>query len=359
MLNVVLFFLMFSLFLYVLLGGADFGAGIVELFSSKKNQEINRKTVYRVMGPIWEVNHIWLIIILVILWVAFPGFFNVIVIYLHIPLTLVLLGITLRGVAFVFRHYDAIIDSSQKIYNRMFRVSSLITPIFLGMSFGTLVAGRISLTEDYESRTFSEIFVAPWLNSFSILVGFFYAALCAFLAATLLIGETSGNVRKIYSRKAANFTIAVVVIGLALMAYGYLSEVRFVKDFLQEPISMGAVIFSGVLLFPLWRSVNQGWVVQSRVLIGIQVILILFSAIYAHFPDLILTQEGDVSLFAEMAPESTIFNLALMLLIGGFIILPGVFHLLQSFKMIKILGADEQEYEQYSSKRNQNSKNQE
>jgi len=54
MLYVVLFFLGFSLLLYVLLAGADFGAGIVELFSSKENQAITKKTVYRVMGPVWE-----------------------------------------------------------------------------------------------------------------------------------------------------------------------------------------------------------------------------------------------------------------------------------------------------------------
>ena len=97
MLYVVLFFLMFSLLLYVVLAGADFGAGIIELFSSKNNQSITKKTVYRVMGPVWEANHIWIIILMVILWVGFPDFYNVLVVYLHIPLTLILLGITLRG----------------------------------------------------------------------------------------------------------------------------------------------------------------------------------------------------------------------------------------------------------------------
>ena len=74
MLSVVLFFLFFSLFLYVLLAGADFGAGIIELFSSRNQQEKTKKTVYRVMGPIWEANHIWIIILIVILWVALPHF---------------------------------------------------------------------------------------------------------------------------------------------------------------------------------------------------------------------------------------------------------------------------------------------
>ncbi|MBT8295859.1 MAG: cytochrome d ubiquinol oxidase subunit II, partial [Gramella sp.] len=149
MLYVVLFFTFFSLFLYVLLGGADFGAGIVELFSPKEDRQLNRDTVYKVMGPVWEANHIWLIILIVILWIAFPVYFNIIIIYLHIPLTLVLLGITMRGVAFIFRHYDAVVGKSQIWYNRMFRISSFITPVFLGMCFGSLVSGEIVIVEDY------------------------------------------------------------------------------------------------------------------------------------------------------------------------------------------------------------------
>ena len=79
MISVVLFFLAFSLLLYVLLGGADFGAGIIELFSSEDNQKITKKTIYRVMGPVWEANHIWIIILIVILWVAFPQYYKVII----------------------------------------------------------------------------------------------------------------------------------------------------------------------------------------------------------------------------------------------------------------------------------------
>ncbi len=230
------------------LGGADFGAGIVELFSTKKNKQITRDVVYRVMGPIWEANHIWLIILLVILWIAFPVYFNVIIIYLHLPLTLVLLGITMRGVAFVFRHYDAVVDNSQILYNWMFRISSLITPIFLGMSFATLIGGNIIITEDYSNYTFYQIFMAPWLNTFSILVGLFYAALCAFMASTLLIGESQGEIRKIYSRKSAIYTIVLVIIGFILLAYGFLSENEFIKDFITNPVSIVAIVLSGILL---------------------------------------------------------------------------------------------------------------
>ncbi|WP_438712660.1 cytochrome d ubiquinol oxidase subunit II [Aquimarina muelleri] len=337
MLYVVLFFLMFSLYLYVVLGGADYGAGIIELFSSKENQKITKKTIYRVMGPVWEANHIWIIILIVILWIAFPVYYNIMVVHLHIPLTIILLGVTLRGVAFVFRHYDAVIDNSQKLYDGMFMVSSLITPIFLGIVFGALISGKINIVEDISTLTFYEAFIMPWCNLFSILVGLFFAALCAFLSSVLLIGESTGKNARIYVRKSIIATIIVVLLGLVTFGYGYISGNVFVKDFIRSPLALIAVILSGVLLYPLKRMIKKGNTVWSRSLAGIQVFLILLAAIIAHFPDIIITTNSSVSLIEKIAPDSVIKALGISLIIGGAVILPGLFHLLKSFKMIKIL----------------------
>ena len=336
MLYVVLFFTFFSLFLYVLLGGADFGAGIVELFSSRENRKMNRDTVYKVMGPVWEANHIWLIILIVILWIAFPAYFNVIIIYLHIPLTLVLLGITMRGVAFIFRHYDAIVDGSQIWYNRMFAISSLITPIFLGMSFGALVSGEIVVTNDYTNTGFWELFMHPWLNGFTFLTGLFYAALCAFLASTLLIGETQGEIRKIYSRKSGIFTVVLVIIGGAVLLYGYWYDMTFVKEFLQNEYSLIAIALSGVLLLPLWRAIKKQHSVMTKIYAGLQILLVIFAAINTHYPNLIITKDTELNMLQDTAPESVIYVLGISLIIGGGIILPGLFHLMKSFNMIRI-----------------------
>ena len=336
MLYVVLFFTFFSLFLYVLLGGADFGAGIVELFSSKEDRKLNRDTVYKVMGPVWEANHIWLIILIVILWIAFPVYFNIIIVYLHIPLTLVLLGITMRGVAFIFRHYDAVVGASQVWYNRMFRISSLITPVFLGMCFGTLISGKILITNDFSEVSFADIFMKPWLNVFTLLTGLFYAALCAFLASTLLIGETSGDIRKLYSRKSAFFTIAVVIMGGILLVYGFLNDMVFVKEFLSNGYSLSAVSLSALLLIPLWKAIKEQHSVLTRFYAGSQILLVIFAAVNSHFPDLIITSSGDVNMMDETAPDSVIQVLGISLIIGGGIILPGLFHLMKSFNMIRI-----------------------
>src|SRR5476651_2719288 len=101
MLYVVITFLFLAITLYFLLGGADFGAGIIELFTSDGNKKRTRKTMYQAIGPIWEANHMWLIIAIVILFVGFPSIYTTMSLYLHIPLVCMLMGIIARGTAFV------------------------------------------------------------------------------------------------------------------------------------------------------------------------------------------------------------------------------------------------------------------
>ena len=337
MLTVVLFFLFFSLFLYVLLAGADFGGGIIELFSSPKNQEKTKQTIYRVMGPIWEANHIWIIILIVILWIGFPQYFNIFVVYLHIPITLMLLGITIRGLAFIFRHYDAVKGRSQGSYNALFKLGSILSPLFLGVIFGGLVGGNINLFSENPNLSFKEIYIDGWFNVFSVLIGIFYIALCAFIASNFLIGEADDEDElNLYRKKASYSTIILVFIGLVILAYGYFNEIDFVIDFIENKYSIIAVAISGIVLIPLWKMIKLKRKAWARILAGVQVLLIVSAAMLAHFPDVIITSTQEISILDGVAPDSVIQVLGIALLIGGAIILPGLYHLMKSFQLIKL-----------------------
>ncbi|MEO2058616.1 MAG: cytochrome d ubiquinol oxidase subunit II [Mesonia sp.] len=337
MLTVVLFFLFFSLFLYVLLAGADFGGGIIELFSSPKNQEKTKQTIYRVMGPIWEANHIWIIILIVILWIGFPQYFNIFVVYLHIPITLMLLGITIRGLAFIFRHYDAVKGRSQGSYNALFKLGSILSPLFLGVIFGGLVGGNINLFSENPNLSFKEIYIDGWFNVFSVLIGVFYIALCAFIASNFLIGEADDEDElNLYRKKASYSTIILVFIGLVILAYGYFNEIDFVLDFIENKYSIIAVAISGIVLIPLWKMIKLKRKAWARILAGVQVLLVVSAAMLAHFPDVIITSTKEISILDGVAPDSVIQVLGIALLIGGAIILPGLYHLMKSFQLIKL-----------------------
>ena len=100
----VAFFLGVSLLLYSLFAGADFGAGILEWFTGKNHRKEQQELITHAMGPVWEANHVWIILAVVILFNGFPRAYSQLSISFHIPLTIMLMGIILRGCAFTFRH---------------------------------------------------------------------------------------------------------------------------------------------------------------------------------------------------------------------------------------------------------------
>ena len=82
-----------TLTIYVLLGGADFGAGVWHLFAKGPKADAERTLITDAIGPIWEANHVWLIAAVTILFTAFPPAYALLSTVLHIPLTILLVGI--------------------------------------------------------------------------------------------------------------------------------------------------------------------------------------------------------------------------------------------------------------------------
>src|SRR5579862_7356829 len=112
----------------------------------------------RTIGPIWEANHMWLIIVIVILFTGFPEIYATVSTYLHIPLLIMLMGIIARGTAFSYRHYDAVEDDMQKVYNKIFRYSSFVTPFFLGVIAASTVSGTINP----HANNYLDLYIFSW-----------------------------------------------------------------------------------------------------------------------------------------------------------------------------------------------------
>ncbi|HMG89307.1 MAG TPA: cytochrome d ubiquinol oxidase subunit II [Chryseolinea sp.] len=328
--KVVIVYLALSILLYLLLGGADFGAGIIEMFTSSKNIRRTRKTLYHAIGPIWEANHMWLIIAIVILFVGFPTIYSILSVYLHIPLVIMLMGIVARGTAFTFRHYDAVHDSMQEIYNRIFVWSSFITPLFLGIIAGSTLSGHI----DTNASSFPDAYVFGWLNGFSVSVGLFTVSLCGFLAAVYLIGEADDeNDRLRFIRKARGMNIISICAGTLVFVVSAIEKVPLVQWIFEDIVGLVATALALLSLLLMWRSIKQRKKFLPRILAAFQVAMILLAITYAHFPTIVILKEGTtISLLESVGPIRTINALANALLIGSVLILPALFYLYYSFQ---------------------------
>jgi cytochrome bd ubiquinol oxidase subunit II len=326
MLSIIIGILAVAFILYTLLGGADFGAGIVETFAGRKGE----KTISKAIAPVWEANHVWLILAIVIIFTGFPQVYAAISVALHIPLMAVLIGIVLRGSFFTFRHYDVSHDS-HKYYTVLFQVSSFLTPVFLGITLGAMIYGDITLAE---SGSFYQRFIQPWFNPFCFSMGLFSTFLFGYIAAVFLIGEATYPIeQKRYVRLSKLFFSLTFAMGVLVFVAAEMGNHHLVREFFQSGISITA--FSSVtLLIPvIFYFFNHLHVFYLRAAISVQVVLIMVGWFAIQFPILVYEKGGNhLTFYNTAAPEATQYQLLIALFVGLLLVIPSFYFLFKVFK---------------------------
>ena len=327
MTEIIILILGISLLLYVLLGGADFGGGILELISRGKASGI----VSRAIAPVWEANHMWLILVVVILFVGFPTVYSTVLTALHIPVLLVLIGIILRGSAFTFRHYDIEEETPKAIYSSIFRYSSLFTTFFLGVTTGGIILGDITL--DY-SQGFYAVYLNPWLNWFSLSLGIFLVILFAFLATIYTLGETKEQRHVEQFTKIAKYLIiALVMTGALVFATAELEGHPLFFEFYHSIPSMVSVVLATLALPLLWINLRRNNRQMLRLIAGFQTTMIVLGWFAIQFPVLVKINDGmDITVQSLIAPKQTQLQLLIALIVGVLVVFPYMGYLYKTFK---------------------------
>lgn len=316
-----------SLNAYALLGGADFGGGVWDLLASGPRRDRQRALVAEAIGPIWEANHVWLILAVVLLFTCFPAGFARLSVALHIPLTLVLIGIVLRGSAFVFRTYDVQRDEVQRRWGRIFASASLVTPILLGVSVGAVAAGRVPRAPE---GGFLEAFVRPWLQPFPLAVGLLALALFAFLAAVYLTVEApEPALREDFRARALGAGLAAFGAAALALLLAYEGAPLVWRKLIASPWALRFHLVTAVAalaaLGALWR---RRWRL-ARAAAAVQVSLILWGWGLAQYPYLL---PPHLTLQEAAAPATTLRLVVLALAAGAVVLFPSLYYLFHVFK---------------------------
>lgn len=164
-----------SILAYVILDGYDLGVGILMADASREERDIMVASI----GPFWDSNETWLVLGIGILLVAFPVAHGVILTALYLPVALMLLGLTMRGVAFEFRVKAQ--TGLQHWWDRVFVAGSALTALTQGYMLGAYIMG----------------FEGGWAgHGFGVLTGICLAAGYAFIGSTWLIYKTEGKLQE-------------------------------------------------------------------------------------------------------------------------------------------------------------------
>jgi cytochrome bd ubiquinol oxidase subunit II len=306
---------------YLVLGGADFGAGFWDLTAGGARRGARVRGMIKIaMGPVWEANHVWLIFVLVVFWTAFPVAFGSVTSTLYVPLFAAAVGIIFRGAAFALRGEAATIAEARAL-GAAFALSSVLVPFFLGAAVGGIASGRVPVGNATGDA------LTSWWNATSVLVGALTVAAGAHLAAVFLAAD---SVRAGQPDLVRAFRARALGSGLAAgaLAIAGLLVVREDAGSLFEGLTSGGglalVLASGlaglVTLGLEWRSRFE----LARYTAAVAVGSIVAGWAIAQRPDLL---PGELTLEQAAASDATLVVLLISVAVGMLVLLPSLRYL--------------------------------
>lgn len=318
--------LMGSLTLYVLLGGADYGGGVWDLLSSGPRRQQQRELISNAITPVWEANHVWLVLVVVLLFAGFPAAFAAITTALNIPLTVLIVGIVMRGSSFVFRAYHTGDYRTQRRWGLIFAIASAITPISLGVVVGAMSSGRVLVRDGVSVNGF----LAPWLGTFPSMVGLFALSLFVFLAAVYLTVEARDPaLQEDFRRKAL---VSGVIV--ALMALGTFVAARTGAPDIYAGLLRPSLVWivqgaTAAYAIGAFAALLKRKYKVARIAAMLQIGLILWGWGLSQFPFFL---QGEMTVSEAAAAPPVLWALIGATLAGLLVLFPSIWYMMQTFK---------------------------
>ncbi len=225
-----------AILLYVILDGYDLGVGMLMGFVDRPDRDRMVATI----GPFWDANETWLVLGVGLLLVAFPTAHGLVLTSLYLPVALMLLGLTMRGVAFEFRVKAQ--EDYHLWWDRAFIAGSLLATLTQGYMLGAYIMG----------------FAGGWIgHGFAVLSGLGLVAAYGLVGSTWLIAKTDGALQK-RAIGWAKTTLILTAIGMVAVSlatplvsariFGPLVQPAELHRLMPIPL-MTVLLFAGLWIF--------------------------------------------------------------------------------------------------------------
>lgn len=302
---------MVTVALYAIFGGADFGSGVWDLLASGPRRERQRSVIAHAIGPVWEVNHVWLIFLIVLLFTCFPPAFADLSTGLYVPLSFVLVGIILRGAAYAFRQAATRVAFVGRLWGRVFGIASIVAPFFFGAAIGGLTIGSYR-----------------WTSPFALTIGVFAVALCAQLAAVFLTLEVEGELREDFRTRAIAATFTLAAVGAGALGIAKLTAQPTFGNLMSQHALPGIGVAMALGFAVLFALVARRYVI-ARVAVAAEAVAILAGWYAAQTPYII---PGGLTFGDALAPLATLQAFLWLVAVGSVLLVPSLLLLFYVFK---------------------------
>ncbi len=294
-----------ALLVYVMLDGYDLGVGILLPLANDEEKDMMVASI----GPFWDANETWIVLGVGILLIAFPQAHGMVLTHLYLPVTIMLMGLMLRGVAFDLRVKAG--DHRKAMWNKAFFIGSLVASMAQGWMLGAYITGLQS---------------SPTSLLFSFLIALTLPMLYLVLGCGWLLMKAEGSLltKAINWARTAVFPMGIglflVSIATPLVSSSIADKWFTLPNFLwlaPIPVITAACYIGTIVLVRQDNKIYRGggwWLYALTVAICL---LASLGLAYSVFPDIII---GQVTIWeAAASVDSLLFTL-----VGVVITLPAI-----------------------------------
>lgn len=230
----------FAVLTYVILDGFDLGIGILFPLAAKST---DRDLMMNSVAPVWDGNETWLVLGGGGLFAVFPLAYAVILPALYMPITLMLLALVFRGVAFEYRWRTV---RWQRVWDGAFAGGSMVAAMMQGITLGALVQGIEIQGRAYGGGWWD------WLTPFSLLVGVAVVIGYSLLGSTWLIMKTQGSIQVQMRRYATLSGIATLMLVALVSVLTPFQDAVYFQRWFTWPSALISVAMPVLVLLVAW-----------------------------------------------------------------------------------------------------------
>ncbi|EAU5131473.1 cytochrome d ubiquinol oxidase subunit II [Salmonella enterica] len=241
--------IVFATLMYIVMDGFDLGIGI--LFPMVQNAD-DRDVMVNSVAPVWDGNETWLVLGGAGLFGAFPLAYAVIIDALTIPLTLMLIGLIFRGVAFEFRFKAT--PTHRPFWDKAFLFGSLLATFTQGIVVGAVINGFTVTGRAYSGGPFD------WFTPFTLFCGMGLVVAYALLGATWLVMKSENPLQDKMCNLAKKLLIALLLTITIISLWTPLTHHAIAERWFTLPnlwFLLPVPLFVALFSLGAWRSLNQ------------------------------------------------------------------------------------------------------
>ena len=196
---------------YFVLEGFDFGVGILLPFVGRNERD--RRLMLETIGPVWDGNEVWLVVVGGATFAAFPKWYGTMFSGFYLALLLVLVLLIVRVVSF---EWGSKSESPRwrRAWFGLNTVGSVGAPLLWGIALANLVGGVPLDSDGHFAGGFIDLF-----SPYTVFAGLATVALFAFHGATFLTLRTRAELCARAERTARALSIPAAAFGAVLVLW--------------------------------------------------------------------------------------------------------------------------------------------